>query len=220
MKVNTDGILLGAWADCSEASTILDIGCGNGLIALMIAQRFENASIWGVEIDEGAFLDSVDNCRNSPFADRMEINHDSIQLYSRFSKLSFDHILSNPPFFTGGTFTSNENKANVRHTIKLSHGDLLQSVKRLLSPEGKFSIILPYIEGLRFQELAQRSGLTSCRITHVYSKKDKPVHRLLLTFSNRKKDNIAAQDQIVIHDSDSSYSQDYINLTKGFYLAH
>lgn len=219
MKVNTDGILLGAWVETDGASEVLDIGTGNGLIALMLAQRCSTAQITGVEIDENAFLDAKENASQCAFKDRIVLVKESIQNYSKSHYQSFDLIVSNPPFFSGGTFSSNENKANVRHTIKLPHGDLLIAVTRLLTKEGKFSVILPYIEGLRFVELANRSGLRLKCKTTVYAREEASPERLLLSFCKGESAIDVNESKLIIHEGDSNtYSSDYIQLTQAFYL--
>lgn len=216
MKVNTDGVLLGAWADVENAASILDIGTGTGVIALMLAQRNPTAQLIGVEIDEVASEEARENVQESIFKDNVRIIHSSIQDFTVNANTVFDVIVSNPPFFTGGTFSANENKAQVRHTIKLPHGDLLHSVNSLLSNSGCFCVILPYIEGLRFIELAERSQLYANKITEVRHRKDKSIERLLIKFNKTK--SIPIKDDLYIMNEDaSSYSDKYINLTKEFY---
>lgn len=217
MKVNTDAILLGSWADFSSDISILDIGAGTGIITLMAAQRAKSATVVGVEIEESAFEEATINAKNSPFSNRLTIVQGSIQDYSKLAKDKFSHIVSNPPFFTGGTFSSNENKATVRHAIKLPHGDLLNAVNKLLENKGRFSVILPTIEGYRFIELAERTGLFANRIAEVRPKPTKNIERLLITFSRESlpliKENITVQTHEL-----NVYHEDYITLTKEFYL--
>ena len=218
MKLNTDGVLLGAWCEVEGVKNVLDIGTGTGIIALMVAQRASrNAKITAVDIDEGACLDAKINVSNSPFLDNIEVVNAAVQDFAFAATQEYDLIISNPPFFTGGTFSANENKANVRHAIKLPHGELLSSVQKLLSPTGRFALILPYLEGLRMIELAERAHLVPVRITEVISKTDRPIERLLIEFS--KKPATCKSTQIVIHDIEKNdYHEDYINLTKDFYL--
>lgn len=216
MKVNTDGVLLGAWADVENASSILDIGTGTGVIALMLAQRNPTAQIIGVEIDEVASEEAKENVQESIFKDTVKIIQSSIQDFTLNANTAFDVIVSNPPFFTGGTFSANENKAQVRHTIKLPHGDLLHSVNSLLTNAGSFCVILPYIEGLRFIELAERSQLYANKITEVRHRKDKSIERLLIKFNKTKNEPIK-DDLYIMNEDASSYSDKYIQLTKEFY---
>ena len=217
MKVGTDGVLLGAWADCSNAQTILDIGTGTGVIAIMLAQRSPNASVDAVEIDEAAFQTAEKNMENSPFSTQLNCIQDSIQDYSKITRKEYDLIVCNPPFFTGGTLSSQNKRNNVRHTIKLPTGDLLNSARKLLTPDGKFCVILPLIEGLRFKEQAKNYNLHCTKIVEVKPKVEKSVERLLLQFE-KKPIKETTQQLIIQHEKRNDYTSDYIELTKDFYL--
>ncbi len=186
MKVNTDAMLLGAWSSVASKKSILDIGTGTGIIALMLAQRNSEASITGIEIEEKSAEEARDNFMSSPWSDKMKILCQPIQEYSRESDSKFDLLVSNPPFFSGGTMSLNENKNNVKHTIRLSHGDLLIGVSRLIEEGGHFDVILPYLEGERFIELAERYNLFPERITEVRSRPSTSIERLLISFSDNR----------------------------------
>lgn len=223
MKVGTDGVLLGAWADVTNAPKILDIGSGTGIIALMMAQRTENQDTSGkivvhaVEIDDAAFTQSKDNMSQSPFAMRLTVFHSSIQDFAKASDIKYDLVVSNPPFFSGGTFSSNQDKTNVRHTVKLSHGDLLQSTRQLLNKNGKFCLILPLIEGMRFIEIARTYGFYTTKITEVHTLANKGIERLMLQLELNEKPLV--KDKLIIQNSDerNDYTEGYKNLTKDFY---
>ena len=214
MKVGTDGILLGAMVDVQGAKRILDIGAGTGLIAIMCAQRNEEAVIDAVEIDEAACTQANQNMQNSPWADRLHTVQGAIQDYASIATQGYDLIVSNPPFFSGGTFSSNENRNNVRHTVKLPNGDLLHAARKLLNKGGRFCVILPYIEGLRFQEQAEHYGFYCTRMVSVYSKKDRPVERLVLQFERER--GVMEENELVVY-NDESYTPAYVELTKAFY---
>ncbi|MEE9373195.1 MAG: methyltransferase [Saprospiraceae bacterium] len=217
MKVGTDGILLGAWCDVKRAKKALDIGTGSGLISLMIVQRNEAAIIDGVEIDETSYNQAKRNFMDSDWHKRLNIVNSSIQDFSAESKGNYNLIVCNPPFFSGGTLSSYQNKNYVRHTIKLSHQDLLKSARKLLSSKGIFCVILPLIEGLRFVEMAETYGMYCNRKTSVFSKKGRPVERLLLEFSKEKKDLL--EDNLVIYKKENDeWTLDFIQLTREFYL--
>ena len=134
MKVCTDGVLLGAWANLDNKLTALDIGTGTGIIAIMLGQRgTELTNITGVEIDEASFYQAKENINLAPWREKLSVVHQSIQDFSMEVEEQFDLIISNPPFFTGGTLSESQAKNNVRHTVKLPHSDLLRAVKKLLS---------------------------------------------------------------------------------------
>ena len=217
MKVGTDGVLLGAWADVEGAENILDIGAGTGLIAIMLAQRAEDAQIDAVEIDNHACDQAGINMKASPWSNRLNNIESSIQDFAKLSNKEYDLIVSNPPFFTGGTLSDQNDRNNVRHTVKLPNGDLLSSVRRLLKKEGRFCVILPLIEGLRFKELAQNYNFHCTKITEVKPKHDKSVERLLLQFEQTAKPVV--KDELVIQfEKRNDFTAKYIELTKDFYL--
>jgi len=159
MRVGTESVVLGAWADCKNSPRILDVGTGSGVIALMLAQRNENANVVGVEIDAEAAAQAKENAMYSPYADRVEIEHIDVQSFARKEEEKFDLIVCNPPFFSGGSHSSGLSRLAMRSTKKLPHGDLLSAFRTLLTETGRGVVVLPYIEGLRFSELARSYGL-------------------------------------------------------------
>lgn len=218
MKVGTDGVLIGAWADVSKAHSILDIGTGTGLIAIMSAQKNENAQIIGIDIDESAVRQALKNVRLCNWKERIQIEHLSIQDYIKtHSAQRFDAIISNPPFFNAGSKAPKHQRHIARHAATLPYLDLIQSVKQLLSSDGKFSLILPLLEGKQFQNLALEHQLYVNRICNVHSKKDKPVERLLMEFQKIKQPLIE-EKLIIQHEARNDWTDDYIQLTKAFYL--
>ncbi|MCB9303929.1 MAG: methyltransferase [Lewinellaceae bacterium] len=217
MKVGTDGVMLGAWADTDGVERALDIGAGSGLIAIMLGQRSAHIMVDAVEIDEPSYEQARENMAQAPWSSRLRAFHTSIQDFSREAAHQYQLIVSNPPFFSGGTFSDDHNRANVRHAIKLPHGDLLSAVRSLLSPEGKFCLVLPYIEGLRFQELAESYHLHCTRMTEVYPKQGKPVERLLMQFERQGKS--LEKDSLVIQkEQNNDWTAQYIKMTGAFYL--
>jgi tRNA1Val (adenine37-N6)-methyltransferase len=219
MKVNTDGILLGAWSNLDNAGNALDIGTGTGIIAMMISQRFSSVKVTGIDVDKDSLAVANINFDNCPFKARLNAECVSVQDYTHTYHGKFDKIISNPPFFSGGTFSSNENRSNVRHTVKLSHADLLGSVQKLLSPHGSFDVILPYIEGLRFVELAKQYDLNLMRMSEVRPRPSKPIERLLISLTNQH--NVESQkEHFVVYADDygNEYSLDFKRLTHEFYL--
>lgn len=218
MKVGTDGILLGAWAKVEEADTVLDIGTGSGLIAIMLAQRTEAAQIHGVEIDQNSYEQAKINMQQSPWADRLQPINASIQDFAGSSSEQYDLIVSNPPFFTGGNLSYNQDRNSVRHTVKLPHQDLLFAVRRLLSDRGRFALILPYLEGLRFKELAATYQLYCTHLTEIHPKAGNPIERLLLQFEKGKRPTLV--EQLVLHQGQKTNERTpaYQGLTEAFYL--
>lgn len=218
MKVSTDAVLLGAWAPIpANCKRVLDIGAGTGVLALLAAQRAPHAEVIGVEIDTAAAQQAAENAAASPFQERVKILETSIQDYVRAHQDQFDLIISNPPFFSGGVLNEQLNRQAARHTVKLSHADLLRSVQQLLSPQGVFCLILPKIEGLRFQELAASVKLYPQQILRVRPKMGKPVHRLLMAFSHEA---LAAplEEEIVQYAAEREWTPAFDQLVGTYHL--
>lgn len=217
MKIGTDGVLLGAWADVNNSKNVLDIGSGSGLISLMTAQR-SKALITGIEIDPNAAKQSMENINNSPWASRISIiNADFIEWVNENDCMyKYDHIVSNPPFFNNGFIAPNSNRAIARHENTLGYDKLISLSHKLLSNNGKLSIISPTERKddiIFYCELAQ---MYISRLTEVYSKCGGKITRILWEFTPQKETTIYSQ--ISIRDSQNSYHEQYINLTKDFYL--
>jgi tRNA1Val (adenine37-N6)-methyltransferase len=217
MKIGTDGVLLGAWANIHQTQRALDIGAGTGVIAIMLAQRKQDLQVDAVEIDEASFLQCRENMEKSPWSERLQVFHQSIQEYSQATQEKYDLIISNPPFFSGGTLSASNGRNKVRHTVKLPNGELLRAVRKLLLPQGRFSLILPYLEGLRFQELALSYNLHCSRITEVRPKAEKPIERLLLEFAKEEVE-MEKKELVIQYEGRNNYTEGYIELTRDFYL--
>jgi len=215
MKVGTDGVLLGAWANVEKASQILDIGTGTGLIALMLAQRTQDASIIGVEFDEQAFTQAQRNVSESPWKSRLELVNTKVQEYENTK--AFDHIVSNPPFFVASQKAPEANRNLARHNDSLSFDDLLKAAKSLLQENGRFSVVYPASEAEIFIDVAAKYGFCLNRLCKVYPTPTKAVRRYLMEFSMREQGLI--EESIILEIGKRHvYSPEYIALTKDFYL--
>jgi len=137
MKVGIDGVLLGIWTDVKNASRILDIGTGTGLIALILAQRNKNSTIEAVDIEADAVSQAVENVKNSPWAERIKVQQVSLQEFAGRKNDRFDLIVSNPPYFVNSTKTPLQNRTTARHTDSLTHEELIENAIRLLAPNGR-----------------------------------------------------------------------------------
>lgn len=218
MKVGTDGVLLGAWADLTPTDQrILDIGCGTGLIALMAAQRTSEweASIVGVEIDPESSLDALDNVASSPWAKRIAIVNSPIQGF-RAEEGLFDHILSNPPYFINSLTSPCGARTTARHTTSLSFEELTQAAARLLTPQGRLSLVLPFGALADITLAAIRAGLFLTRRCDVSSKEGNTPLRILLQFERTPQPT--THTSLAIHTPDGNFTDDYKTLTKEFYL--
>jgi tRNA1Val (adenine37-N6)-methyltransferase len=214
MKVGTDGVLLGAWTDVSEARTILDVGSGSGLIALMLAQR-SRASIDAIDVDWNACRQAEINFANAPFSHLMRIIHSNLKDY--FPDLKYDLIVSNPPYFVNSLKSPDAGRSIARHTDDLNFEDLIAHSSRLLSEKGKLSLILPADTCDTIQTLAKKHSLFLTRKTLIRPTADRPPKRILLEFSaeNCPLKNVT---ELFIEQSRHVYSAEYIALTGDFYL--
>lgn len=215
MKVGTDGVLLGAWADFGDAGRILDLGCGSGLIALMAAQRTA-AHIVGVELDVEAARQAAENVDASPFAGRIEIVCSDIRNYS--PEEAFDCIVSNPPFFEEDLLPPDAGRAAARHTKGLGFEALIANTDRLLRPSGSFCVVLPHEAARRFTILCAAVGLNLERHTAIVTVPGKAPKRSLMAF---RKEYLAASpiwDTLPLADSSGQRSAELTRLTADFYL--
>jgi tRNA1Val (adenine37-N6)-methyltransferase len=218
MKVGTDGVLLGAWAPIEhQPISILDIGTGTGLIALMLAQRTTAQQIDAIEIDENAFEQAVDNFENSPWSDRLFCFHAGLDEFMEEPEEEYDLIVSNPPFYSEDYKTENEQRDLARFQDALPFEDLAEAADLLLSENGIFAVIIPFKEEAKFIELAQKFDLFPIKITRVKGTPTADIKRSLLAFSRRETASVLT-DELVIEKARHDYTSDYINLTKEFYL--
>jgi len=215
MKVGTDGVLLGAWVSIKKAEHILDIGTGTGLIALMMAQKYD-ASIEAIDIDNDAFEQAIVNVNASPWANRIRVFNASLQDFQPHRK--YDLIISNPPYFIDSFAPTDEARNRARQaSASLLYEELLQGIIRLLTTTGKFCVILPSKEGAFFLQKVEQDGLFCNRITHVHTIIGKPAKRVLMEFS--RIDEELKENEIILRESDTTFSDAYKEITKDFYPA-
>ncbi|MFE8045735.1 tRNA(1)(Val) (adenine(37)-N(6))-methyltransferase TrmN [Brenneria goodwinii] len=217
MKVGTDGILLGAWAPVSGAGRILDIGCGSGLIALMLAQRSDdNVRVDAVELDTDAGRQAAENIAASPWPERVTVYIDDIVKFAETGTARYSLIVSNPPYFAPGVACRSAPRAQARYTVALTHELLLNCARRLIMPDGMFCVVLPMQGVENFVRLAQQHGWFIRQRTDVTEYVCRPAHRVLLALSRQAGD--CPERQLAIRDADRRYSAEFQALTKCFYL--
>ncbi len=217
MKVGTDAVLLGSWVNASNAKTILDIGTGTGIIALMLAQK-SPARIDAIDIDLNAFTQASENVNQCKWKDRIEVHHISLQQFTKESEHKYDLIVSNPPYFIDSSKALEESRTNARHTDQLPFKDLLDGILKLLNPNGKFYVILPTKEAELFREEAEKNKLFLTKLTRIITRTDKPEKRLMMRFEFNQR--AFSESSITIEkDERHSYTDEYKELTKDYYLA-
>ena len=218
MKIGTDGVLLGAWTPIPDnIFSVLDVGAGTGIIALMLAQRSTAEQIDALEIDEEAYEQAVEYFENSPWSDRLFCFHAGLDEFVEEPEDEYDLIISNPPFYTEDYKTENEQRDLARFADAMPFEDLVEAADLLLSENGIFSAIIPYKEEDKFIALAKDFDLFPIKITRVKGTPTTEIKRSLLAFSRHISENFPV-DELVIETSRHIYTEEYIALTKDFYL--
>ena len=217
MKVGTDGVLLGAWADLPERGRVLDLGTGTGLVALMVAQRCQ-ADVVAVDISAEACEQAQENAAHSPWADRIHVLHRDVKTMREtdFQQV-FDAIVSNPPYFKENVKCPGHLRNTARHTDELDFRQLALSASYLLKEEGTLSVVLPADAAAEFIAESSAQRLSLARQTWIHTKPGAQPKRVLMTF--KKGGSEAAEIvHMTIHEADHSFSQAYRSLTADFYL--
>jgi tRNA1Val (adenine37-N6)-methyltransferase len=216
MKVGTDGTLLGAWAEMERNDgKVLDIGTGTGLIALMMAQRYPEAKVTGIDIDEMAVSQAVENVQGSPFADRIEVLQADVNSFE--STELFDSIVCNPPFFNNALICPDNQRTQARHTLSLSYQQLMAAAWRLLRDEGVFSLIIPNDFFQQLESEAHLAGFFLTRVFGVRTIEGKPIKRYLIELRKHPYIELIKKD-VMIEDEPNVRSIWYRELTKNFYI--
>ncbi len=215
MKIGTDAVLLGAWADINQVKTILDIGTGTGIIALMMAQR-SSASIDAIEIDAETADLAGKNIRLSPWSSRIEVHTVSFQEFVSYRQSQYDLIVSNPPYFSRSLRAPDPRRNQARHDKTLPAGDLIQGAAKLISSSGRINLIFPCDAQEAWLAEAKKYSLYATRVTEVKPREGKPASRLLVEL--RKEPVPCSNNQLIIRCADGSYTKEYKLLTEDFYL--
>lgn len=218
MKIGTDSVLLGAWCPIdNNPFSVLDIGAGTGILSLMLAQRSSAEQIDSLEIDESAYEQCVENFENSPWSDRLFCFHAGLDEFVDDPEDEYDIIISNPPFYSEDYKTDNSQRDLARFQDALPFEDLVEAADLLLSENGIFAVIIPYKEEERFIDLCAEVELFPIKVTRIKGSYTTPIVRSLLAFK-RYELSVLTADELVVEINRHEYTDDYINLTKDFYL--
>ncbi|MDB5155633.1 MAG: methyltransferase protein [Mucilaginibacter sp.] len=215
MKINTDGVLLGALADADNPENILDIGTGTGVIALMLAQRFPQAKIDAVEIDEIAADTARQNFANSKFNDRLKVYPLDFESYFKLYDKKYDLIVSNPPFYINSLESPGAKKSLAKHADENFFENLIRQAKKQLTDDGTFWLILPLQTAQLVKVIAVEIGLNLRQAINVLSYPNSDPHREILVFSLDNKKEL--DNWFVIYNEPKVYSQQYIDALKSFF---
>jgi tRNA1Val (adenine37-N6)-methyltransferase len=208
MKVGTDAVLLGCLAGVSGTS-VLEAGCGCGVISLMFAQRFPNLKITAIDIHKPSVDEAFENFQNSKWKDRLVVEHKSLQEFSETCFAKFDTIVSNPPFFSKSLQSPNTARTNARHTTTLSYDDLILCSEKLLTQQGNFFVLIPTLEYANFQNSISQSKLHIHEALHLFGANQEKSKRVILGCGFEQKLSIEKR---------YSYFDNYLELTKDFLL--
>jgi len=218
MKIGTDGVLLGAWTPIdNNPFSILDVGTGTGIIALMLAQRSAAEQIDALEIDEDAYEQATDNFENSPWNDRLFCFHAGLDEFVEEPEDEYDIIVSNPPFYSEDFKSNNEQRDLARFQDAMPFEQLIEAAALLLSEKGVFSVIIPFKDESTFLALAHKQELYPLKITRVKGTPTSETKRSLLAFS-RNCNADSTVEELIIETERHCYTPEYITLTKDFYL--
>ena len=215
MKVGTDGVLLGAWFPMEWGKTVLDVGCGTGLVAIMAAQRGA-ASVTAVEIDPEASRQAFQNATNSEWRDRIFVQCADFAHFT--AEIRFDRIVSNPPYFRDSLRCPDQGRNTARHNDSLSYETLVRCSASLLAPDGLLCVVLPFDAVGEFTKCASAFGLNLCHETDVVTAPGKQPKRSLLAYGFGSQG--LRKDVLAICGSDGKETSDYIELVRDFYLKY
>lgn len=217
MKVGTDGVLLGAWANITNTKRILDVGTGTGLIAIMLAQR-SSAHIDAIEIDKPAYMQASKNISDCPWHERIQVLQTSFQAYFKTKRQKYDLIVSNPPYFNNSLAAPDERRTIARHDYNFPFTEFIHGCMNHLNTNGKLSLIIPFPDMEEKISVSEKNGFFCSKKTLVYPTFSKPPIRCLLELS--KSNSIIQENHLVIeHMGRHKYTPEYKTLTKDFYLA-
>jgi tRNA1Val (adenine37-N6)-methyltransferase len=216
MKVGTDAVLLGALSKVPQKGNILEVGCGSGVISLMLAQKSQ-AKITALDIHQASVWEARANFKASPWSERLQALMISYQLYAaQGNPIRFDLIVSNPPFFVNDLKSSDEKRNLARHNDQLSYRDFLLASRNFIKEQGHLSLILPSREAQVFIEEARNFGFFLEEEINIFPKPNKESNRKIMLFGNNAQTSLQKKS-LCIRENDNSYSQDYRNLTIDYY---
>jgi len=215
MKVGTDSVLLGAWCNGADSTSILDLGTGTGILSLMMAQRFSASRITAIEVNLDAYKEAMQNAALSPWSDRIQIINQDLANFNTNEK--FDLVIANPPFFHSDLKSTESGKATARHAAQFDVKRFAASTE-WLSANGRLAGVYPVDIFQRFKHEMEALDFYPLRIMEVHPTPEKPPHRILFEFSRQKMPNTDMDSIVIESEGRHRYSEKYKGLTRDFYL--
>lgn len=218
MKVGTDGVLLGAWSQLPyKAERMLDVGCGSGILSLIMAQRSNGClQIDAIDIDEGAIKDAKDNFLSTAWNKTLNVINGNFVSYSENSQNRYDMVISNPPFFTEDTLSPDMQRAFARNTSSLSFDNLFKGVAKVISLDGIFAMIAPAESYSYIALTALLNGFYLSRLTWVVTVEGSEPKRVMTEWGRKQVQY--SIDTLIMTTKEGSYTSQYKELTDEFYL--
>lgn len=216
MKIGTDAVLLAVWISISNKESVLDIGTGSGIIPLILAQRGAK-KIDAVEIDHDSAEEAQENFAASDWNNQLKVYNIDIKQFAKESTEKYDLVISNPPFFTS-SFKTNEAKRNLaRHTDTLNFEELICCAKQLMKNDGRFAVVLPLPESIRFLKIAEKEGFFIQKTMEIFPVEGKEANRVNIELSLQKPENQSIF-KFTIRNANSSFTEQYNDFLKDFYI--
>lgn len=217
MKVGTDGVLLGAFAEVNSATSILDIGTGSGLIAIMLAQKSQ-AKIIGIDIENESIIQAKENGLLSPWSERLTFHNISIQDFSNKNKYAFDTVVCNPPFFSSSLKSPDSGKNIARHDTSLNFDDLISGISTVLAHDGNAWLIIPFFNQDMIMKIASENRLHASKTITIFPKAGKIAHRSIIELKRGLTEN-EKKAAFTIRDINGNYTAEYRQKTENYYVS-
>lgn len=216
MKIGMDSMILGAYSAQNNFSNALDIGCGCGILSLMIAQK-TNGNVLAIDIDETAVNEADSNFKRSNWSDRLSAKHISLQEFLKNTEKKFDKIICNPPYFKNSLKSDNVKRNLARHDESLTFEELAKGVSKLLSKNGHFDVILPYDSGEEMEKLMSIEGLSLHNQMLIRNREGEKPFRVIHHYTTHEQMGMKC-NSLVLFNAHGMYTDQFRDFTREFYL--